>query len=136
MRQKLLMEKYPIFVLELAKAETDLRSVDEFIARLKERIEQHKVARFIAVFDHYAHTKALPEGVIDPEIRDAKNIVFCFGVSLPSPEVLALRPRSIGVAELSDRFVISFLEAPMPVANTAMEEWARGLRRAESTPMV
>lgn len=135
MKQKLFMEEYPIFVLELPKLETDLRSVDEIIARLKDRIERHKVARFIAVFDHYAHTKALPEGVIDPDIRDAKNIVFCFGISLPGPEVLALRPRSIGVAELSDRFVISFVEAPMPVANTAMEQWARGLRREQAPIM-
>jgi len=29
---------------------------------------------------------------------------------------------------MEDRFEISFLEAPMPVANTAMEAWTRALR--------
>jgi hypothetical protein len=29
----------------------------------------------------------------------------------------------------ADRFVLSFLEAPMPAANTAMEGWARAFRR-------
>lgn len=53
-------------------------------------------------------------------------------VALPGPEALALRPRSIGVAELADKFVISFLEAPMPVANTAMEQWAHDLRSRPS----
>jgi hypothetical protein len=63
------------------------------------------------------------------EIRAAKNVLFCFGLSLPSPEILGLRPRSIGVAELDDQFVISFMETPMPVANSAMEDWALGLRQ-------
>ena len=50
MKQKLLMEKYPVFVLELPKAETDYLSVDEIVARLREHIEQHNAARFIADF--------------------------------------------------------------------------------------
>lgn len=129
MKQKILQEKYPIFVLELDKEETDLVSVDAIVGRLEKEIAAHPVARFIAVFDHYAHTRALPDGVIADGILDAKNVVFCFGIAIPNPEVLSVRPRSIGIAEMADRFVISFLEAPMPVANTAMEGWVRALRR-------
>lgn len=128
MKQSLFQEKYPIFTLELPKSETSCRTVDDIIARLKANIEAHPVARFIAVFDHYAHTKALPGGEIAPGICDARNIVFCFGTLLPSPAVMAVRPRSIGVTELADRFVVNFMEAPMPLANTAMEEWAKGLK--------
>jgi hypothetical protein len=61
-------------------------------------------------------------------ILDAKNIVFCFGFTIPNPQVLGLRPRSIGVAETDDTFVVSFMEAPMPVANVAMETWAMAIR--------
>ena len=132
MKQTILQEKYPVFVLELLKTETDLKSADEVIARLKSDIDAHKIARYIATFDHYTHTSELPDGQIAPTITDARNIVFCFGTALPNAEVLAVRPRSIGVAEFMDRFVISFLEAPLPLANTAMEDWVRALRKAPS----
>ena len=128
MKQSLLMEKYPVFTLHIDKQETRLRSVDEIIAYFKERIEAHPSAAFIAIFDHYAHTSSLSEGRIASTILAAKNIVFCFGLTLPEPRALALRPRSIGIAETRTGFVIAFLEAPMPVANFAMEEWARSLR--------
>ena len=131
MKQMLLQEKYPVFSLELDKSETTMKTVDEIINYFKKKIKSHKVATFIAIFDHYSHTKALEDGVIDKSILDAKDIVFCFGITLPSPQVLAVRPRSIGIAELHDKFVISFMEAPMPLANTAMEEWAKNLRNIE-----
>jgi hypothetical protein len=127
-KQTLLQEKYPIYTLELDKSETHCRSVDDIVAHFKERIEEHKSARFIAEFDHHAHTSSLPEGQIADDILAAKNLVFCFGIALPDPHVLAVRPRSIGVAETRDGFVITFMEAPMPVANAAMEDWATRLR--------
>jgi hypothetical protein len=130
MKQTILQEKYPVFILELMKAETDFKSADDIIGQLRRDIDAHKIARYVATFDHYTHTRELPDGQIAPAITDAKNIVFCFGVALPNAEVLAVRPRSIGVAEFADKFVISFLEAPMPVANAAMEGWVRALRRA------
>ena len=123
-----LMEKYPVFVLELNKDETEFKDTDAIIAYLKEKIEAHPVATFIAVFDHYSHTKSLQDGKIDQNIIDAKNIVFCFGKELPKAEVLAVRPRSIGVAEFSDKFIISFIEAPNPAANASMQEWVKGLK--------
>ena len=43
--------------------------------------------------------------------------------------MLAVRPRSIGIANMGDRFIISFMEAPMQTANQAMEAWTRRLRK-------
>ncbi|MEW5838233.1 MAG: DUF6858 family protein [Pseudomonadota bacterium] len=128
MKQSILMERYPVYEMELGKAETTMGSVDEIIAYLRDKIETHPVSAFIGVFDHFAHTKALPEGKIAPEIVDAKLIVFCFGTALPNPHVMAVRPRSIGVADLGDKFVINFMEPPMPVATTAMEAWVKELK--------
>ncbi len=127
-KQTLLLEKYPVFVLELARSESRLGSVDEICAYFRERIEAHRCGQFIGVFDHYAHTCALPEGTVGDDVLAAKNVLFCFGIALPNPYVLAVRPRSIGVAETPTGFVVTFLEAPMPVANAAMEDWANGLR--------
>jgi hypothetical protein len=127
-KQTLLQEKYPVFSLELGREETSYRSIDDIVAYFTDRIQSHPSARLIAVFDHYAHTKSLPDGQIGEGILAAKNIVFCFGIALPDAHVLAVRPRSIGLAETTDGFLITFMEAPMPVANTAMEDWAKGLR--------
>ena len=132
MKQTLLQEKYPLFVMELRRDETGFQSVDAICAYFRERIEEHRYGRFIAEFDHFSHTAALPEGEIAPGIRAAKNLIFCFGITLPNPQVLAVRPRSIGIAETDDGFVISFMEAPMPIANAAMEDWAQGLRLREA----
>jgi len=126
MKQSLLMEKYPVFDMVLPKSETSCASVDEIIATLKAKIDAHPKVAWIATFDHYAHTRSI-DGTIAPEIRDAKNIVFCFGMMLPNPKVLAVRPRSIGVADMGDTFHISFLEPPMEVATKEMETWCKSL---------
>lgn len=131
MKQTLLQEKYPVYSLEIEPGETSCTSVDEIIEYFKARIEEHRAACFIAEFDHYAHTSALPEGQIGEDILAAKNLVFCFGIALPDPHVLAVRPRSIGVAQTSKGFLVTFMEAPMPVANAAMEDWAKGLRNQQ-----
>ena len=60
----------------------------------------------------------------------AVDVIFCFGFALPNPQILALRPRSIGIADMGDKFVISFMEAPMQPANLAMETWTREIRNA------
>jgi len=129
MKNRLLADKYPIHVLELEKGETPLATLDEVLRALEERAAADATVKLIAVFDHLEHTRSI-DGEIRPDILGAKNLVFCFGVKLPDPAMLAVRPRSIGVAELPDRFVISFLEAPMPDANRKMTEWVLGLRRA------
>jgi len=127
MKQSIVMEKYPVFELDIKKSETTFKTADEIIAYLKEKIDNHPIAVYIATFDHYSHTKSLADGEISSDILDAKNIVCCFGKKLPKANMLAVRPRSIGVAELSDEFVVSFLEAPNPMANDAMESWVKGI---------
>lgn len=126
MKQSLLMEKYPVYELTLPKAETTAESVDAIIDRLKARIGAHPKVAYIATFDHFAHTKAIG-GTVAEGIRDAKNIVFCFGVALPNAQVLAVRPRAIGVADLGDAFHLTFLEPPMEVATKEMETWCKDL---------
>ncbi|MEJ2576839.1 MAG: hypothetical protein P8106_09175 [Gammaproteobacteria bacterium] len=128
MKRTQLLESYPIFALEIGREETSLRDVEAIAAYLRAQIEAEPAATYIATFDHHAHTRGLPDGQIAPEIQAACNVVFCFGLTLPDPQALALRPRSIGIAALPGHFVISFLETPMPVANSAMERWALALR--------
>ncbi len=78
MKQTLLQEKYPVYCLELRRGETNCGSVDEIVHYLKKCIKAHRSARFIAEFDHYAHTLSLPEGRIGDGIRAAKNLVWLF----------------------------------------------------------
>ncbi|WP_294956199.1 DUF6858 family protein [Sulfurovum sp.] len=127
MKQITVMEKYPVFTIEIAKNETIYKNVDEIIDYLRSQVDAHPVAVNIGVFDHYSHTKSLEAGEVAETIKDAKNLICCFGKVLPKPEVLAVRPRAIGVAEMAESFAVSFLEAPNPDANTAMEKWAKGI---------
>lgn len=129
MKSQTLAEKYPISVLELPKSATTCRSVDDVIATLQARVAADPAAAEIGLFDHYAHTSKLG-GEIAPGIVAAKNLVFCFGPKLPAAEMLAVRPRSIGVAEYADRFVVSFMDAPLPAAQQKMTEWVEGLKNA------
>jgi hypothetical protein len=127
MKQTLLQEKYPIFVAEIGKNETSCKNIDDVVAYLKAKIAEKEKVQFIGVFDHYAHTKNIG-GEIAAGIQAAVDVIFCFGFALPNPQVLAVRPRSIGVADLGDKFVVSFLEVPMQPANEAMENWVKSLR--------
>lgn len=127
MKQTLLQEKYPVLVSEIDKNETTCQNVDEVVTYFKAKIAENPKVQFIGVFDHYAHTQNVG-GEIAPGIQGAVDVIFCFGFALPNPQVLAVRPRSIGVADLGDKFVVSFLEAPMKPANEAMEAWVKGLR--------
>ncbi|MDD4966363.1 DUF6858 family protein [Halothiobacillus sp.] len=128
MQQTHFDEKYPVYELTLQKSETTATSASEIISRLKANVDSHPIAAFIGLFDHFAHTKNLPEGEIAENIIAAQHIIFCFGVKLPSARVMAVRPRSIGVTEFADHFVVNFMEPPMPVATNAMESWVRALR--------
>ena len=125
MKQILLQEKFPVFKLEIDKTETKFKSSQALVDHFKKVIDEHEVARFIGEFDHYSHTKGLEGGEIADGIIDARNIVFCFGTKLPNAEMLAVRPRSIGIAETETGFVISFMEAPMALANDTMEAWVK-----------
>ena len=127
MQYTLFMDKYPTHHFDLLKAETACKSVDDIIAFFSAKVEADPIACRIAEFDHYAHTRALPDGEIAPNIRAAKHLLFCFGIKLPSPLAMAPRPRSIGVCELDDRFTVAFLEAPNPAMNATMQAWVKEL---------
>ena len=127
MKEITVLEKYPVLTIEISKQETGYKNIDEIFTYLKTQIEAHPVATYIGEFDHYTHTKNLDVGQVSEDILDAKNILCCFGKVLLKPEVLAVRPRAIGVAEMADSFVVSFLEAPNPDANTAMKQWVQGI---------
>ena len=127
MKQKIFKEKYHIFELEYQKDEIKYKNVDEIITALQVKIDAHPVLAFIAIFDQYKHTSSLEGSEINPNIKAAKNIVFCFGKELPTPEVLAVRPRSIGVCEMQDSFILNFLEAPNEMANKTMEDFVKSL---------
>jgi hypothetical protein len=111
------------------KSEVRFGTLDELCQYFRGAIDQHLSARYIGTFDHYSHTTGLRGGVIDPSIVGAKNVLFCFGQKLESPEVLSVRPRSIGICETKSQFVISFLEAPTPAATETMERWVREITK-------
>ena len=129
MKQLHFQEKYPITVVDIAKTETTYKTVDAIADYFKACIAAAPRVSYIATFDHLAHTQAIG-GDIGPGIQAAVNVVFCFGHALPNPQVLAVRPRSIGIADLGEHFVISFMDAPMKPANDAMQAWALALKNA------
>ena len=128
MKQKIFKDKYHIFEIIFDKSELPYTNVDEILGALKEKIDAHSVITYIATFDQFAQTKRV-EGIIREDIQDAKNIIFCFGKEIPTPEVLAVRPRAIGVAELEDSYVLNFLEAPNEQANVIMELMIKSLKK-------
>lgn len=122
------MDKYPTHHIDIAKSATTCTSVDDILRFFRTKVDAHPLACFIAEFDHYAHTKSLPEGEIAENIHAAKHLVFCFGIKLPNPLAMGVRPRSIGVCEMDDSFNISFLEAPNPMMHQVMLEWVAELQ--------
>jgi len=129
MKQTIFKDKYPVWTLTLEKQEIELKDIDSIVAYFKEKIDNHPIATFIAIFNHMEHTKSLPDAEINPEIKDIKNVIFCFGKEIPNTKVAAVRPRSIAVCELEDKWVIEFLEAPNEKLHGVMEDWAKSLKK-------
>ena len=129
MKQTIFKDKYPVWTLELNKNEIALDNMDAIVTYFKEKVDSHPIATFIAIFNHMEHTKALKDAQINPDIIDIKNVIFCFGKEIPNTKVAAVRPRSIAVCELADKFVIEFLEAPNETLHGVMEDWAKALKK-------
>jgi len=129
MKSMSIKDTYPVQAMVLEKEEARFATTDEIISYLEEKIAAHPVATYIATFDHYTHTKNLPEHEMAEEIVDVKIVVFCFGKELPVPQIAAVRPRSIAVVEEADKFTISFMDAPNPQAHDAMTNWVKGIRK-------
>ena len=128
MKKIQLMDKYPVFTITLQKEGFKHKNADAVITYFKELIDKHPVATYIAIFDHYTHTCSLEDRVLADDIIDAKNIIFCFGKQLPNAQILAVRPRSLGVCEFDDRFEISFLEVPNEQLQTVVTQWVEALK--------
>ena len=129
MKSMTIKDTYPVQAMVLGKAESKFATTDEIISYLEEKIAAHPVAAYIATFDHYTHTKELPDHEMDEKVIDVKIVVFCFGKELPIPQIAAVRPRSIAVVEEADKFTITFMDAPNPQAHDAMGNWVKGIRK-------
>lgn len=127
MKKTVFMDKYPICSIEFLKSEMRHTSAKEVVEYFKEKILNHPIAEFIAIFDHYSHTKKLNGPIMDG-LLDAQNVVFCFGQAIPATKILAVRPRSIGICEFEDKIVIDFMEPPKEELNKTMEDWTKGLK--------
>lgn len=121
------MEKYPVYTLELLKTEVEVENVPQIIEYFKSKIEAHPIAKFIAVFDNYTHTKELNGPIMDG-LKDAQIVLFCFGPAIPDTRILAARPRNIAICETEDKFIIEFIEAPKEELHKLMESWAKSLK--------
>lgn len=126
MQQELFQQKFPIFKLRFNKNESKFDSVEAIIEQLKSEIENNEHAILIAEFNHFQHTQNI-QGEIADGIKNARHVIFCFGMKIPNPEVLAVRPRSIAVIDLGDEFMVTFMEPPMQVATDFMEGWVKAL---------
>ena len=127
MKKTVFMDKYPVYSIEFLKSELRYSSAKEIVEYFKEKILNHPVAEFIAVFDHYVHTKKLNGDIMDG-LLDAQNVIFCFGKAIPATKILAVRPRSIGISEFEYKIVIDFMEAPKEDLQKVMQDWTKGLK--------
>ncbi len=100
--------------------------MSQIVDYFREKINADLVAHFIAIFDHYAHTNALG-GEMMEGLKDVQNVIFCFGKTIQNTKIVAVRPRSIGICEFEDRFVIEFMEAPKEEIHTIMQLWIKAL---------
>ncbi|MEJ2609899.1 MAG: hypothetical protein P8179_07330 [Candidatus Thiodiazotropha sp.] len=129
MDKTILLDKYPVYSQVIDKNDTECKNIDDVMVRLKEKIEAHPIAAYIGDFDHYAHVAKQPEGKISDEIKASKHALFCVANAIPNPLIGAARPRAISVVELVDKFVISYLEAPVEKANQLMADWVGSLKQ-------
>jgi len=125
MKQKLAFGKFPIFERKIQKSETSHKNAKEIIAYLKSKMSENPVVIHIGDFDHAAHTKNV--GQMNPAMIDVQQTIFCFGPAIPNDDIVAVRPRAIGVIEYEDYFIVNFGEAPSPMPNQAMIAWVESI---------
>ncbi len=126
MKPTVIADTYLVYSQEIAKNKTTYTNVDEIENYLIQQINNHSIASYIATFDHYVHTKNIG-GVVQENIKAAKNVMCCFGMGIPSPAFVAVKPMSIAVVETVDSFVLSFIQAPAPSAQEAMKTWVEAI---------
>ena len=118
-------DKFPVFRIDIRKSDR-LRSAADVVEAIKKKIVAHPVAKHIADFDHFNHTKAIG-GEMPSGLVNAVNVVFCFGPKIDDVLVLGVRPRAFGIGEFKEHFSISFMESPSPQATDTMKDWAQSL---------
>lgn len=128
MKHVQMLDKFPVYTVEILKVETSFKTADEVLEYLESKVESHPTGSIVAVFDHYGHVEAQKDSEIDPSIKDAKNLIFCLANAIPNAMIGALRPRSIAINELEDKFVLNFLEAPMEAPTKIMQEWVLAIK--------
>jgi hypothetical protein len=127
MNKTVIAETYLVNTKEILKTNTTFTSVNAIESYLKAEIEKHPIAKYIATFDHYAHTASLEGGLIPENIKSAKNVLCCFGMAIPNAVFVGIKPMSIGIVESLNSFVFSFIEAPAPSAQQAMTQWIKAI---------
>ena len=127
MNRTVLSDMYLVNTQEISKANTNYTSVQEIETFLKAQIAADPTAIYIATFDHYAHTASLEGGMIPGDIKASINVMCCFGIAIPSAVFMAVKPMSIAVVETTNSFVLSFIQAPAPSAQKAMETWVESI---------
>ena len=134
MKKTIFKDIYPIITYEISKNNFKMSSIDDIFDVLKVKIELDREATYISTFDHYSHTTKIG-GKLMEGLIDAKNIIFCFGTAIPSTKVVALRPKSIGICEFKDRFVIEYVEPPREIAAKKVEYWLNELTGISQPPL-
>ena len=127
MTKSIFKEKYSINSLIINKNETTFKNSKEIAKFFEQKIIAHPVAKYISTFDNYEHTSAM-NGEILEGIQEAQVVVFCFGKAIPTPKILAIRPRAFGITQLEDTFSIDFMDAPSDDLTNAMSNWAKELK--------
>lgn len=127
MKEIKFMDKYPVFTKKILKTKTSYKSIDEIINYLRKNLQEHPIGVYIGIFNNYEYTSSLEVHEIAENILDSKNLMCCFGDKLNNPEIAAVRPRSFAIVLMKDCFVVSFLQAPSPVANATMIEWVEAI---------
>jgi len=125
LQKQLVAGIYPVQSIELGKP-CGLADADAVVEILLRCIEDHPKARLITIFDYLQHIWELGGEIPDGFIA-VRNIVFCLDSGLDAPELVALRPRAIGVTEFEDRFVVSYMESPLAEYNATLATWLSGL---------
>jgi hypothetical protein len=118
---------YPVWIEEIAKADTFYRNVDEIVAALQARVARHAQASWIGVCDHYGLNLRLGER-LPAAMQDARIALLCDAPALSGTAFLALQPCAIGVADMGNRFVFSFMERPDAAGNGFLRQWLDGMR--------
>jgi len=125
MKKIIVKEIYPVYQMEIKK--TDLtKSMWDIVDHFLQKVEKDPIAELIWIFEHCTHTKKLNWPMVEGVV-DAKMIVFCFGSKIASIPSLALKPRSFGIVETEDKFIIEFMEAPSEEAVKKMTNWTKEL---------